>query len=86
MTTYRQCITTWKKCEKEIFRFTCFVGGRKSFGQEIHKERSMNVNVNAWGRAVVEKAMEYAAFEWRADEKNCNKRYSWICDNCRKYR
>lgn len=36
----------------------CFVGGRKSFGQEIHKERSMNVNVNAWGRAVVEKAMQ----------------------------
>lgn len=58
MTTYRQCIITWRKSEKEILRFVCFVGGRKSFGREIHKERSMNVNVNAWGRAVVEKAMQ----------------------------
>ena len=30
----------------------------------------MDINLNAWGSKVVEKALEYANFEWKASEQN----------------
>lgn len=30
----------------------------------------MNGNLNMWGKSVIEKALQYANYEWTGDEKN----------------